>query len=77
MYRKNGYNAFWHFFLVIYSRLFYCNHICYCVGMVSVRSESRYLTSLSRSQSRFSMSIRGLITWISMEMAEAVPIVLI
>ena len=27
------------------SRLFCCNHTCYCVYMVSVRSASRYITS--------------------------------
>ena len=25
----------------IYNRLFRCNHVCYCVGMVSVTSASR------------------------------------
>ena len=38
----------------IYNRLFCCNHTCYCVGIVSVTSASRY-------QSRSSMCIRGLI----------------
>ena len=51
----------------IYNRLFCCNNICYCVGMVSVTSASRY-------QSRSSMYIRGLIPRNSTELAEAVPI---
>ena len=46
----------------------------YCIGMVSVTSASRYLTSTSRYQSRPSMYIRGLIPRNSMELAEAVPI---
>ena len=61
------------------SRLFCCNHICYCVNMVSVTSASRYITSASRYhpryQSRFSMYIRGLIPWNFAELGEAVPIV--
>ena len=40
-----------------------CNHICYCVGMVSVTSMSRYVTSSSRYQSGSSIYIRGLISW--------------
>ena len=28
----------------IYSRLFCCNHTCYCVGMVAVTSASGYVT---------------------------------
>ena len=47
------------------SRLFCCNHTCYCVNMVSVASASRYITSASRYhpryQSRSSMFISGLI----------------
>ena len=46
----------------------------YCIGMVSVTSASRYLTSTSRYQSRPSMYIRGLIPRNSMELAEAVQI---
>ena len=34
-----------------------------CVGMVSVMSKSRYVTSASRYQSRSSMYIPGLIPW--------------
>ena len=49
----------------IYNCLFYCNHTCYCVNMVSVTSASRYITSVSgyhpRYQRRSSMYIRGLI----------------
>ena len=36
-------------------------HTCCCVGMVSVTSEPRYVTSASHYQSRSSMYIRGLI----------------
>ena len=50
------------------------HHTCYCVGMVSVRSSSRYVTSVSRYQSRSSMYIRGLIPRNSTILAEAVPI---
>ena len=39
----------------IYNRLFCCNHTCYCVGMGSVTSVSRYVTSASRYQIRLSM----------------------
>ena len=39
----------------IYNRLLCCNHTFYCVGMVSVTSASRYVTSTSRSPSRYSM----------------------
>ena len=46
----------------------------YCIGIVSVTSASRYLTSTSRYQSRPSMYIRGLIPQNSMELAEAVQI---
>ena len=60
------------------SRLFCCNHTCYCVNMVSVTSASRYITSASRyhprSQSRSSMYIRGLIPRNFAELAEADPI---
>ena len=45
----------------IYNRLFCCHHSYYCVGMVSVMSASRYVTSASRYQSKSSMFIRGLI----------------
>ena len=34
----------------IYNRLFCCNHTCYCVGMISVTSASRYVTQASRYQ---------------------------
>ena len=51
------------------NRLFCCNHICYCVIMVSVTSASRYITSAScyhpRYQSRSSMYFRGFIPQIS------------
>ena len=61
------------------SRLFCCNHTCYCVNMVSVTSVSRYITSASRYhpryQSRSSMYICGLIPWNFAELVEAVPIV--
>ena len=47
------------------SRLFCCNHTCYCVNMVSVTPASLYITSASRYhpryQSRSSMYIRRLI----------------
>ena len=60
------------------SRLFCCNHTCYCVNMVSVTSVSRYITSLSRYhpryQSRSSMYIRGLIPQNFAELAKLVPI---
>ena len=59
------------------SRLFCCNHACYCVNMVSVTSASRYIKSASRYhpriQSRSSMYIRGLIPRYFAELAEAVP----
>ena len=35
------------------SRLFCCNHTCYCVNMVSVTAVSRYITSASRYHPRF------------------------
>ena len=60
------------------SRLFCCNHTCYCVNMVSLTSASRYITSAScyhpRYQSRSSMYIRGLIPRNYAELAKAVPI---
>ena len=60
------------------SRLFCCNHTCYCVNMVSVTSASRYITSASRYhpryQSRSLMYIRGLIPQNFAELAEAAPI---
>ena len=48
------------------SRLFCCNHTCYCGNMVSVTSASRNITSETRyhrvnKESRSSMYIRGLI----------------
>ena len=46
----------------------------YCIGMVSVTSESCYVTPTSRYQSRPSMYIRGVIPQNSIEFAEAVPI---
>ena len=62
------------------SRLFCCNHTCYCVNMVSVTSASRYITPASRYhpryQSRSSMYIRGLIPRNFPELADAVPIAL-
>ena len=58
----------------IYNRLFCCNHTCYCVSMVVVKSVSRYVTSASRYQSRSSMYVRGLIPRNSTELAKAVPI---
>ena len=61
------------------SRLFCCNHTCYCVNMVSVTSASRYIMSASRYhlryQSRSWMYIRGLIPRNFTELAEAIPIV--
>ena len=60
------------------SRLFRCNHTCYCVNMVSVTSASRYITSASRYhlryQSRSSMYIGSLIPQNFVELTEAVPI---
>ena len=41
----------------IFSRLFCCNHTCYCVGMVSVTSGC--VISVSHYQSRSAMYIRG------------------
>ena len=58
----------------IHNHLFCCNHICYCVGMVSVTSGSCYITSASHYQGRSLMNIRGLITGNSTELADAVPI---
>ena len=50
----------------IYNHLFCCNHTCYCVGMVSVTSVSRYVTSARRYH---------VDPWSdSTELAEAVPI---
>ena len=45
----------------IYNCLCCCNQTCYCVGMVSVTSASRNVTSASRYQSRSTIYIRGLI----------------
>ena len=59
----------------IYSRLFCCNHTCYCVGTVSVTSASHYVMSASHYQSRSSMYIRGLIPRNSTELVEAVQMV--
>ena len=58
----------------IYNHLFCCNHTCYCVGMVSVMSLSRYVTSASRYQSRSSMYIQYLIPQNSTELAKAFSI---
>ena len=62
----------------IYNRLFYCNHTCYCVNIVSVTSASCYITSASRYhqryQSRSSMYICGLISRNSTVLADTVPI---
>ena len=60
---------------LVYNRLFCCNHTCYCVGMVYVKSAAHYVTSASRYQSRSLMYIRGLIPRNSTKLAEAVPIV--
>ena len=61
------------------SRLFCCNHTCYCVNMVSVTSASRYITSASRYHPRYkirsSMYMRGLIPRNLAELTGAVPIV--
>ena len=54
-----------------FSRLFCCNHICYCVNMVSVTSASRYNPCY---QSISLMYIRGLIPRNFAELVEAVPI---
>ena len=51
------------------SRLFCCNHTCYCINMVSVTSASHYH---SQYQSGSSMYIRGLIPRNFAELAEAV-----
>ena len=40
------------------SRLFCCNHTCYCVTMVSVMSASRYITSASRYHPRYEIDPR-------------------
>ena len=49
----------------IYNHLFCCNQTCYCIGMASVTSAFRHVTSASRYhpryQSRSSMYIRGVI----------------
>ena len=59
------------------SRLFGCNHTCYCINIASVTSASRHITSASRYhspyQSRSSMYSRGLIPGNVAELAEAVP----
>ena len=52
----------------------FVNLTCYCVGMVSVASASRYVTSASRYQSRSMIFIRGLGPRKSTELAETVPI---
>ena len=58
------------------SRLFCCNHTCYCVNMVFLTSH--YITLVSRYhpryQSRSLMYIHGLISRNSAELAEAVPV---
>ena len=60
------------------SRLFCCNHTCYCVNMVSVTPASRYITSASRYHPRYQrrspMFIHGLIPRNFEELAESVPI---
>ena len=65
----------------IYNRLFWCNHTCYCIKMVSVTLASRYITSVSpyhpRYQSISLMYIRCLIPRNFAELAEAVPIWLV
>ena len=58
----------------IYNLLFFCNHTCYCVGMVSVTSASRYVTQASRYQSRYRLDVHPRSD--STELAEAVPIVI-
>ena len=47
----------------IYNPLFWCNHTCYYVGMVSVTSALHYVAEASRYQSRSSMYTQGLIPW--------------
>ena len=59
----------------IYNRSFCCNHTCYCVAMVYVTPESRYVSSASCFQSWSSMFIRGLIPQNIKELAETGPIV--
>ena len=60
------------------SRLFCCNHTCYCVKLVSVTSASRYITPEARYHPRYqsgsSMYIRGLIPRNFADLAEPVPI---
>ena len=60
------------------SRLFCCNHTCYCVNMVSVTSVSRYKTSASPYHpfyySRSWMYIHGLFPRNFEELVEADPI---
>ena len=60
------------------SRLFCCNHTCYCVNTVSLTPGSRYKTSASRyhprDQSKSPVYIRGLIPRNFAELAEAVAI---
>ena len=61
------------------SRLFCCNHTCYCVNMVSVTSASRSIMSASRYHPRYQSSSsmyirRGLIPRNFAELAEAHPI---
>ena len=53
------------------SRLFCCNHTCYCVNLVSETSASRYYL---RYKSRYWMYILGLIPWSFAKFAEAVQI---
>ena len=57
--------------IAIVSRLFCCNHTCYCVNMDSVMTASRYHP---RHQSRYSMHIRGLISHNFFGIGRAVPI---
>ena len=60
------------------SRLFCCNHTCYCVNMVSVTVAALNVTSATRYhtryQSRSSMYIHSLIPGFFAELAEAVLI---
>ena len=60
------------------SRLFCCNHTCYCVNTISVTPASRYIPSASRYHPRYqrrsSMYIRGLMPRNFTEIAEAILI---
>ena len=69
----------WWFVVLSATRLFCCNHTCYCVNIVSATSPSRYITPASRYHQRYqskpSMYIRGLIQRNFAELAEADAIV--